>query len=260
MKSLPFSLALLGLAATSYGAPVILNEYNAVDPTKFAAPVPGDWFEIVVVGGGIAGDTVDMRGWEFRIDELGIGGSGFNAGRFQLSSAPYWSAVQAGTIITFHEDNAAAGGRNTSILGVNNFATEGWAHTNIWVQDPTYINTSFAAHDPNYPMTENNMQITILRAGTTVFGPAGENAMGGLVTVGDDEVFKLEANPSTSITATSTSYNDGSSSSFGAPNVWGSATVPERQDFSAFIIPEPSSLLLAGAAGIGLLTMRRRRR
>ena len=65
MKLLPSFFALLGLAAAASAAPVILNEYNAGGATD----VEGDWFEIVVVGGGAAGDVVDMRGWEFSIDE-----------------------------------------------------------------------------------------------------------------------------------------------------------------------------------------------
>ncbi len=257
-------MALFAIVSTANAASVILNEYNSGG----ASDVQGDWFEIVVVGNGSAGDFVNMQGWEFQIDEVGTDGGtpgeGPGVGRFQLSGAPYWSAVQAGTIITFHEDNSlapAGAGRDTSILAVNNFGTQGWAHTNVWVQDPVYINTGFLGHDPSYPINQNGTQITIRRGNSTVeFGPAGEGVVTG-VNVSESEVFKLEANPTIEITRFSPSYNDGSSSTFGAPNTWDTSTpFPKRQDFAAFIIPEPASLLLAGAAGVGILCVRRRRR
>ena len=40
--------------------------------------------------------------------------------------------------------------------------------------------------------------------------------------------------------------NDGSTSTFGAPNEWSGGA--EIQDFSAFVVPEPSSALLGLAA------------
>lgn len=252
MKSLPCLAAFLGLAATSSAATALLNEYNAGGATD----VQGDWFEIVVVGGGVAGDVVDMRGWTFTIDEVAPGGEGFAVGRFQLSNNNYWSNVQAGTIVTFHEDRTVDGGRDTSILALNNFATQGWAHTNVWVGDSTFINTTFSQHDPNYPINQNGTQITITRGVTNIFGPAGEGTSTTLG-VGDDEVFKLEGTPTPSITPSSPLYNDGTSSTFGAPNRWNANTVV--QDFSAFIVPEPGSALMLGAAAVGLLSMRRRR-
>lgn len=252
MKSLPCLAALLGLASTAGAAPALLNEYNAGGATD----VGGDWFEIVVVGGGAAGDVVDMRGWRFQIDEVGVGGEGNNVGAFQLSNNPYWSNVQAGTILTFHEDNTAAGGRDTSILAINNFSTQGWAHSNIWVSDPAFIDFS-ASPDRSYPINQNGTRITITKGATNIFGPAGEGTSPTLG-VSEDEVFKLEGTPSPSITPGSLLYNDGTSSTFGAPNRWNANTVV--QDFSAFIVPEPASALLAGVAAVGLMAMRRRRR
>lgn len=257
MKTIPSLAALLGLATSVSAAPVILNEYNAYENAPVGA-VGGDWFELVVVGGGIAGDVVDMRGWKIEIQEGGVGGG---SGSFTLAggTSSYWRTVQAGTILTFHENNLAAGGRNTSILGTNNFATEGWAHTNIYVGDTNYV---LAGGDISFPMTENNMGITIRNgANQVIFGPAGEGVfpLAAGVTVGSDEVFKLEGTPSTSITTTSPLYNDGTTSTFGAPNRWEQDTLV--QDFSAFIVvPEPASALMAGMAAVGLLTMRRRRR
>lgn len=248
MKSL-LSLTVAGaaLVAAVDAASVIVNEINAGGAT-----MPGDWFEIVVVGDGTAGSTVDMRGWTFRVDNNGT----LNVGRFTLSNAAYWAAVQAGTILTFHEDNTAGGGLDTGVHLTNRFTTEGWAHTNVWVGDSTYILTTGSGYDGSFPIDQNNSQVAIFDAAATlVFGPAGEGHAGytgGGVSA--SEVFKLEADPSPSITLGSP-YNDGTSSSFGAPNPWASGA--SVQNFSAFVVPEPSVAVLGLAGLLGLLRRRR---
>ena len=250
--------SLLLSAIPAFGASVIVNEINAY--TNANTPVGGqlgDWFEVVVVGDGTAGSTVDMRSWSFRIDNNGVTGLGF----FQLSNHSYWSNVVAGTILTFHEDNAGALGVDTSILGTNNLVTQGWAHTNIWVGDSTYVNTTNPSHDVDYPIDNQNAQVAIFdSASTLIFGPAGENHAGYAGTgVGSDEVFKLEEAPSPLITLTS-AYNDGGTQTFGRPNEWTIVDAPNGvQNFSAFkLVPEPSGTAIAalGLLGIGL---RRRR-
>ena len=220
--------------------------------TPEARACRGDWFEVVVVGDGSAGSIVDMRGWTFRIDNNGV----TNAGRFTLNNHSYWSNVQAGTILTFHEDDALNGGVDTSILGTNSFSTLGWAHTNIWVGDASYIDVAAGDYDGGFPIDQNNSQVAILDSGLNlVFGPAGEGHAGypgGGVSA--SEVFKLEADPSTAISLAS-AYNDGSSSTFGAPNEWSSGA--SSQDFSAFVVPEPASASLLLLTS--LLGLRRRR-
>ncbi|GAA5124167.1 PEP-CTERM sorting domain-containing protein [Luteolibacter yonseiensis] len=250
MKNLPsLIVAAISLAAPSLasGASVIVNEINAAGTTT-----PGDWFELVVVGNGTAGSTVDMRGWSVRIDNAGT----TNVGFFTLSNASYWSNVLAGTILTFHEDNTAGGGFDSAINTVNNFTTLGWAHTNIYIGDATYVNTSGPGYDGSFPIDQTNTQVAIFDASSAlVFGPAGENHVGYVGSgVGSGEIFKLEANPSPSITLTSP-YNDGSTSTFGAPNQWSSGA--NTQDFSAYIVPEPSSALLGCVALLGLARRRR---
>lgn len=251
MKTPPALLAsvLLALPALAPAASVIVNEINAG-----GASVPGDWFELVVVGDGTAGSTVDMRGWTLRVDNNGT----TNTGRFTLSNASYWSNVQAGTILTFHEDNAANSGVDTAILSTNNFATLGWASTNIWVGDSTYVNTGAGDYDGNFPIDQNNSQIAILDSGSSiVFGPAGEGAVGYTGSgVSATEICKLEADPSPLITLNS-KYNDGSTSTFGAPNQWTDVGVGKTQSFSAFIVPEPSAALLGSVGLLGLLRRRR---
>jgi hypothetical protein len=248
MKGSSFFLAAsLLLIGPSMAASVIVNEINAGGST-----MPGDWFELVVVGDGTAGSTVDMRGWTMRVDNNGT----TNVGRFTLSNASYWSNVLAGTILTFHEDDTVGGGLDTGILLTDNFETLGWGHTNIYVGDATYVNTLAGDYDGSFPIDQSNSQIAILDATLTiVFGPAGENHAGytgGGVSA--SEVFKLEADPSIFITLTSP-YNDGSTSTFGAPNEWSGGA--ESQDFSAFVVPEPSSALL-GLLGLAACVRRRR--
>jgi hypothetical protein len=242
----PF-LIVVAFTTAAPAASVIVNEINAG-----GAAVPGDWFEVVVVGDGSAGSTVDMRGWTFRIDNNGQ----TNVGRFTLSNDSYWSTVRAGTILTFHEDDTASGGLNSGIHLSDFFSSLGWAHTNIHVGDATYVLTSAGDFDGSFPIDQNNSQVAIFDAALgLVFGPAGENHAGytgGGVSA--TEVFKLEADPATTITLTSP-YNDGSSNTFGAPNQWNSGA--SVQNFSAFAVPEPSATLLGL---VGLLAGLRRRR
>ncbi|HEX8311833.1 MAG TPA: PEP-CTERM sorting domain-containing protein [Chthoniobacteraceae bacterium] len=243
--------------AAANAATALLNEYNAGGSTTPA----GDWFEIVVVGAGISGSTVDMRGWEFRVDNTPPMLAQQRVGAFRLSQNAYWSDVRAGTIITFFETDASTPAPPTSILQANNFGTEGWGHTNINIDDTAFIDGSFILQDVDYPIDENSSQFTILdRNGNIIFGPAGEGhagyAGGG---VNDLEVFKLEANPSPSITLASP-YNDGSTSTFGAPNRWTNDGLQFTQDFSAFVIPEPGSVSMLLMGAVGVLGKRRRRR
>ena len=70
--------------------------------------------------------------------------------------------------------------------------------------------------------------------------------------VGNEEIFKLEENHGTLITPLA-NYNDGTSSTFGAPNIWSAGTI--TQDFSVFI-PEPMSIFLLGWGGLILARKR----
>lgn len=239
----------LMIGGTANAAPVLVNEINAGGATQ-----AGDWFEVVVVGDGTAGSTVDMRGWSFSISE--DDGGQTVKGFFTLTNDSYWSDVVAGTILTFHEDDTAGGGADTAIQSVNNLATDGWAWTNIFVGDSTYIETGAGDYDGSFPIANDDSQIEILdNLDVTVFGPAGEGHAGYVGGgVNGSEVFKLEADPSTSITLTS-NYNDGSSSTFGAPNEWNGGS--NVQNFSAFVIPEPASLVLLGLGAVSILGRRR---
>jgi hypothetical protein len=103
----------------------------------------------------------------------------------------------------------------------------------------------------NFSVSNDDTQITVRDAlNAVLFGPAGEGVQP-IGAINNREIWKLEANPSAAITPTS-GYNDGTSSTFGAPNRWnGGANV---QDFSALraVVPEPAAATLLGVALLGL--------
>jgi len=215
-------LAVLALAATLSAAPVILNEYNAVSSdgylgggtasadesggrafdTYFGRVLGngGDWFELVVIT-----DHLDMRNWMLDIYSDGLLDETIN-----LTNHPLWADLRAGTIITVSEDVP-------DDVSYDPAGGDWWI--NVQASDSasgTYIENS------SFPVGSSNWQLRIRNAaGTIVFGPAGEGvspASG----ISGSEVFRLEADPSASITAASGDYDDADDlSTFGAPNQWG---------------------------------------
>ncbi|MFH1108836.1 MAG: lamin tail domain-containing protein [Planctomycetota bacterium] len=203
-------------------AAVFLNEYNAVRPDRLLegggadiywgsiAGNGGDWFELVV-----AADHVDMRGWQLVVSD-DTGSAEETIYTLMLTSAALWSDIRSGTIITVSEDLA-------SDVGYNPAAGDWWINVQAATGGQgTYITAS------DFEVSNSNWQVMIMdNLGRVVFGPAGEGiqpASG----IGNDEVFKLEEDPSISVTQFS-NYNDGSSSTFGAPNIWSAGTI--TQDF-----------------------------
>jgi hypothetical protein len=202
-------------------APIVVNEYNGVLPTRFLANNGtdpfwgrilgngGDWFELVVVT-----DHLDLRGWQVVVND----NSGAIVTTLTFTNAAILSNLRSGTILTVATDLP-------SDISYDPAAGDWWINLRAGTSgDGLYIsNLSFS-------VSQNNTQITVKNAtGQLVFGPAGEGIAptGG---VGNDEVWKLEESPSPQTTAFS-NYNDGTSSSFGSPNLWnGGASV---QDLSA---------------------------
>jgi hypothetical protein len=220
-----------GAANQTAPVPVILNEYNAVSSSNLLAPpgsdtfwgsVPGnggDWFELVVTL-----DHVDLRGWDLVITNE-TGSPTETTDVLTLSADPIWSDLRAGTIITVSEQLASdvsyAPDLVTQDFWINVEASNG--------APGTYITAS------NFPVSNDDWQLTVRDASDqVVFGPAGEgvNPTGG---VGSDEVFKLEEDPSQTIHPFS-DYNDGTSSTFGSPNVYAGGTAV--QDFTALRFPD----------------------
>jgi len=199
-------------------APLILNEYNAVSDTEFlkdgasdiywgiVAGNGGDWFELLVTV-----DHLDLRGWQLLVSD-DTGGVGETTTLLTLTQHPIWSDLRAGTIITVSENLADDVGYDP---------TQGDWWINVQAADGasgTYITAQ------SFSVSNSNTQITILDAGgAAVFGPAGEG-IEPVSGVGSTEVFKLEEDPGPHITPLS-NYNDGSSSTFGAPNVYSAGTL-----------------------------------
>ena len=238
-------------------SPIILNEYNAVEPGEYLdggdeidPDKPSDprlgriegnggaWVEFVVTGSLSApSDPVDLRGWTLKIEDDD------HSRTLKLSNHVALGAIAPGTILTFTESQL------TSPTGINitsNLNTTGVAWTNIWMLDRNLIDQENSSH-PEKSATNsnnsNNTHITWLNGSDDlIYGPSGEsialkdnnaNGIGDtLVSVGGTEVFKLETTPTSTVNPLNINHDDGTSSTFGAPNVWTNNTV--IQSFTNF--------------------------
>jgi len=290
------AIAALLLAQHSFAAEVILNEYNAVSSARWidegegpATPDDpennpetasekwdaslgrimgngGNWFELAVVGDGANGSTVDMRGWKLAWEEDG------DEGEIVLSDDSFWQSVRAGTLVTIGELESLTAQDSSEVVNGSDTSVDfgsgdHWAH--VFAADLRYItSTTTNVEDDQddmgnpifgrFSVGNDDWNLTILNsADENIFGPLGEGTGGVGGGVGSRDVFKLEADVSANPDVAS--YSDGTSSTFGAPNVWTDEDIEVRQDFSPFgVVPEPSGLgiLLIGALA---LVVRRRR-
>lgn len=256
---------------------LVLNEYNAVDPDKFlnggialadedGGPLSsdthfgriagngGNWFELALVGDGSPGFT-ELNGWSIEVGRFASSGKFVSSTAIGLiSETGIWNYVPHGTILTFIDKNTAAGGLDTEINRVDELTTQGYAWTNVYLDDSGSV---IVNNLTDLDIDSNNTAFLIKdAAGTIIFGPAGEG-IAPLDGVGSKEIFELENDPSTSVSSCDVSsasqlgYDDGSSSStFGSANLFaplGSLT-DRAQDFSPFIL----SPLQVYLASIGL--------
>jgi hypothetical protein len=198
--------------------PVILNEYNAVGPTAFlkggasdvfwgqVAGNGGDWFELVVVE-----DHIDMRGWKLVMTDH-TGSALEDTDTLLLTNDLIWSDLRQGTIITISEELP-------DDVSYDPFGGDWWINVRA-----NAIGTGLYISAENFSLSNKQWQLTILDSvDQVVYGRAGEG-IHPISGVGNDEVFKLEEHPSPLITPFS-NYSDGSSSTFGFPNIWSAGTL-----------------------------------
>ncbi|NBT24601.1 hypothetical protein EBT11_08180, partial [bacterium] len=248
---------------------VVLNEYNAVSGGKFLDKGGadarlgridgngGNWIELVVRGDGTLGSTVDMRGWKIKLSE----GAVSPADILTLSQSSIWAAVPAGTILTFTEDNALAGGVDSSATVEDHLANAGWAWRNVWMGDTALVSSISYADATKGISTigNNNTWVTILDASNgVIFGPCGE----GLPTVKNPsvnttQVFALQLDPSTAgivpnlttVIGFESAFVGFEKSTFGRPNFLSSGGV---QSFFGKLPPYfaslPDNLVKAGGS------------
>ncbi|MBX3396859.1 MAG: lamin tail domain-containing protein [Phycisphaerae bacterium] len=220
-NSLPRATA---AAANTQGiSALILNEYNGVSSTRFLKDNAsdthfgrvvgngGDWFELVVTQ-----DNLDIRGWQLEVRD-NVGNAAATLDVLTFTQHPIWSNLRRGTIITVAEDVPEdvsydpAGGDWWINVRANNSGTG------------IYITPD------NFPVSNDNWQLTIVdQNGFVIFGPAGEGVQP-VSGIGNDEVCKLEENPSQFISPQS-DYRDGSSSTFGSPNIYSGGTLVQSFD------------------------------
>ncbi|MGA2092494.1 MAG: hypothetical protein ABSH16_03675 [Sedimentisphaerales bacterium] len=243
----------LNLSGYAFSADVILNEYNAVAGSLFlnggnssadadggrasdsyfgrVAGNGGDWFELVVIT-----DHLDMRSWK-----LDIYDNGSLSETLDLTNHSIWADLRAGTIITVSEDVP-------SDISYNPAAGDWW----INVQANNDANGVYI-EATNFVVSNNNWQLRIRNAsGAVVFGPAGEGispASG----ISDTEIFRLKADPSASITPSSSDYGDGKNfSTFGSSNKWGIQDVNQLRKVAptastvTLLSPNASTVIIAG--------------
>lgn len=245
---------------------VILNEYNAVRADRWldadganasaasdtffgrVAGNGGRWFELVVVGQTSAvGETVDMRGWTFAWTSTDVG-----SGSFSLTTDSRLQSIHRGTLMTFFSQDAGGPNVATNFDQYDPFANNWWLNVNL---ADTALVASGSLNTGN-----GDWQLTVRDASNQViYGPVGEG-VGSFSGVSSREVGKLEGltadDPNNtiagwqSIIPDSDLYNDGTSSSFGAANLWSGGSSVQDLSVLRAAVPEPTSMTLLAIAGL----------
>ncbi|MCX5637679.1 MAG: hypothetical protein NTX52_08310 [Planctomycetota bacterium] len=235
---------------SAFGAPVILNEYNAVANDQFLGGGDeladldggkagdiyfgrilgngGNWFELVVIT-----DHLDMRSWKLDIFE-----NGSQVKTLKLTDYSIWSDLRSGTIITVSENVP-------SDISYNPPAGDWWINVQASNgADGRYIEAS------NFPVSNDNWQLRIRNAASTIVVDKTGEGVSPPSGISGTEIFKLKADPNASITPNSPDYKDDDKlSTFGAPNRWGA------QDFTQLrsVIVETGTISLLYPNGLETL-------
>ena len=220
----------------------------------------GNWIELVVIA-----DHLDIRGWTL---EWMNADPDFGSITFQ--SHDIWSDLRAGTIITIREYEPEYGELHTD-LSYDPSRGDWWIHADIDDLD-VLAQAGFKVDDDDWRMriwdgaidcTTNPSPpparfCTGVGATVLIQDSIGEGTAlwGGGGGVGNDEVGKLEQDPSAAAATAPPvpAYNDGTSSTFGSQNRWAANTL--QQDFSKlrpFVLSVPALTMKGTALLVGLL-------
>lgn len=246
------------------GSDTYFATYPGLDGSGLIQGNGGNWIELVVTE-----DHVDIRGWKVVWEETFFEGGtplGKRGGEVVFSpTASIFSNLRRGTILTISEhasidvDLALVGSdknrtRNLSPEEID--VTIDWStdisydpqHGDWWIHlstkyevdqaeplvttavfNPENYNGS-APNPGDFPITHDDWSVSIVDSqNQVVFGPIGEAVSGsGIGGVNSREVVKLEADPTSP--PDYLAYEDGTSSSFGQPNIWNNGA--QMQDFS----------------------------
>ena len=192
----------------------------------------GEWIEFVITGDG--SPSVDLRNHTIEIT------SDSGQHRVKFSNHIALSELIPGTILTLSANFPTHLNQESQLSSSTN-PTFIWS--NIWLYDPILIDQDNSALAPDPVINDLNTRVRILDASDAIiYGPSGESIAAAdtnfngipdtLIAIPDTEVFKLEQNPTATINPLFAIYNDGSSSTYGAPNTWTGGT--QSQSFAAF--------------------------
>jgi hypothetical protein len=222
----------------------------------------GNWLELVVIA-----DHLDIRGWTLEwhnADDPPPPEANCNFGTVIFQAQDIWSDLRSGTIITVAEELP-------DDLSYDPAGGDWWINANH-EQVAVDHTLCFKVDNDNWRMRIWDGAITCTDPEAppvvcTGVGPAvviqdwvgeGQSLWGSGGGVGNDEVGKLEQDPSAAAATTepqAPNYNDGVTSTFGSANLWSGGT--QTQSFYALRgllgIPVPSLTTKGAALLAGLL-------